>query len=92
MTIVVFLNESEIAELDRQLPQTKSNGGWQSLIVTIAQAVDRRTGRLVLSGLLLDRIARYAFKYRNGGWQSRLRRIFGRTLGPTLDSASQKAA
>jgi len=49
--------------------------------------------RLVLSGLLLDRIARYAFKYRNGGWQSRLRRIFGRTLGPTLDGrAGQKAA
>lgn len=88
----VFLNESEIAELDRQRPETKARGGWQSLIVTLAQSIDRSAGRLDLSPTMVDRIRRYAFQYRNGGWQARLRRIFGRTLGPNLDGHALRPA
>ena|ERR1051325_502517 len=85
IAMTIFLNRDEIAQLDRRRPETKSRGGWQLLIVTLSQSVDRSTGRLVLDGLTMDRIRKYAFEYRNGGWQARLRRVFGRTLGPNLD-------
>ena len=92
MNLIVQLNPSEIAELERQAPNTKANGGWQSLLVTLQCLVDRRTGRLVLNSRRLERIHRYAFNYRKGGWQRRLQRIFGRTLGPTLDGRQVKKA
>ena len=82
--MTVFLNTQEIAELDRQNPSTRSNGGFQGLIVSLAQRVDRATGRLNLTPKDLERITRYAFKYKRGGWQGRLERIFGRNLGPSL--------
>jgi len=92
MNLIVHLDASEIAELDRQAPCTKSNGGWQALLVTLQCLVERQTGRLVLTSTLLERIHRYAFNYRRGGWQARLQRIFGRTLGPTLDGRQLKKA
>lgn len=80
----VMLNAYELAELDLQNPATKGNGGWQRLIVGLQERVNRATGELMLSGKDIERIARYAFDYRRGGWQGRLMRIFGRTLGPNL--------
>ena len=90
--MTIFLNQFEIAELDRQRPETKSRGGWQLLIVTLAQSIDRSTGRLILDGVTLNRIRKYAFEYRNGGWQARLRRVFGRNLGPNLDGQTLRQA
>lgn len=80
----IKLNVVELAELDRQHPATEKNGGWQSLLVGLQRRVNRATGELVLTGRDLERIQRYAFDYTRGGWQNRLLRIFGRTLGPTL--------
>ncbi|MGE0393903.1 MAG: aspartyl-tRNA synthetase [Vicinamibacterales bacterium] len=80
----VKLNEKEVAELDRQNPSTKSNGGFQGLLVGLQSRVDRLTGILDLTGRDIERIQRYAFDYRRGGWQGRLLRIFGRNLGPSL--------
>ena len=80
----VFLSTIEIAELDRQRPSTRSDGGYQGMVVDFAFRVDRRTGRLLLTDRDLERIPRYAFDYRRGGWQTRLQRIFGRSLGPNL--------
>lgn len=90
--LTVFLDHSEIAELDRQRPDTRRRGGWQYLIVTLAQSVDRSTGRLTLDSVTLDRLHKYAFEYKDGGWQTRLRRIFGRTLGPNLDGTTLRPA
>ncbi len=92
MNLIVRLNPSEIAELDRQHPSTKAKGGWQGLLVNLQDMLDRKTGRLVLSVDALDRIRRCAFQYRRGGWQARLMRIFRRTLGPNLDGRSLKPA
>jgi hypothetical protein len=80
----IVLTTEELAELDRQNPATKGNGGWQRLIVGLQEKVNRFTRELVLDGRDLERIARYAFDYKRGGWQGRLTRIFGRTLGPNL--------
>jgi len=92
MDLIVRLNPSEIAELDRQAPNTKANGGWQNLLVTLQCLVDRQIGRLVLTSTLVERIQTYAFNYRKGGWQARLQRICGRTLGPNLDGNQLRPA
>ena len=89
MTIV--LNDQEIAELDRQPASTKNHGGFQGMLVGFQERVDRATGRITLSQRDLDRIATYAFKYQSGGWQRRLRRIFERTLGPSLGTVRPAA-
>ena len=88
--MIVYLNAQEIAELDRQKPATRSNGGFQAMLVSLQTRVDRVTGALNLTPSDLARIARYAFDYRSGGWQKRLLSIFWRTLGPTL--GRQRAA
>ena len=90
--MTVFLNTQEIAELDRQHPSTRANGGFQGLMVGLAQRVDRGTGALHLDARDLERIARYAFDYRRGGWQGRLQRIFGRSLGPGLGRRASRPA
>jgi hypothetical protein len=88
--MTVILNAEEIGELDRQNPATRGNGGFQAMLVTLQMRVNRATGAMTLEASDLARIARYAFDYRSGGWQQRLLRIFGRTLGPTL--GRQRAA
>lgn len=80
----VTLNKSEIADLMEQPRDTKDSGGFQSLLVSLQEKLNPGSGELTLSPSDLDRIPRYAFDYRNGGWQSRLVKIFGRVLGPNL--------
>jgi hypothetical protein len=82
--ITVNLSPKELAVLDRQAPSTKENGGWQALLVTLQERVNRGSGSITLHGSDLERIQRYAFDYGNGGWENRLREIFQRTLGPTF--------
>jgi hypothetical protein len=80
----VTLTAAEIAVLDRQDPSTASDGGYQSFLVDLARRVDKATGRLDLYPDDLERIPRYAFDYGQGGWEDRLKSIFGRELGPEL--------
>jgi hypothetical protein len=80
----VMLTPEEIAELDKQHPATASDGGYQSLLVSLQQRVDRSTGKLTLTADDLRRIPMYAFDYGNGGWEARLIAAFGRVLGPRL--------
>ncbi|MCA8949121.1 MAG: aspartyl-tRNA synthetase [Planctomycetes bacterium] len=84
MTRNVVLSPDEILILDRQDPETKKDGGYQSLLVRLQERVDRATGALALTDEDLERIPRYAFDYKNGGWEDRLRGIFRRHLGPRL--------
>jgi hypothetical protein len=80
----IYLNPSEIAELDKQDPATAGDGGWQSLMVSLQMRVDRTTGKLTLTTDDLRRIPQYAFDAGRGGWENRLKAAFGRTLGPSL--------
>ena len=80
----VTLNPGEIAELDRQDPDSASDGGFQALLVRLPGKVNRATGGIDPDEKDLSDIPRLAFDYRNGGWQNRLIAIFGRTLGATL--------
>jgi hypothetical protein len=83
----IVLNSVEIAELDKQDPATAGDGGFQGLMVSLQKRVNRVTGALKLTQDDLRRIPMYAFDYRNGGWEDRLIRAFGRTLGPRLGRA-----
>ena len=80
----VTLNSGEIALLDLQDPNTEHDGGFQQLLVDFRNSLDRNTGALALSDEHEEKIPRYAFDYKNGGWEDRLKRIFSRTLGPRL--------
>ena len=81
----LILNSSEMASLFQQSPDTEEDGGWQSLLVNLQRKCDRTTGAINVTALDRERIRRYAFRYGNGGWESRLVAIFGRRLGPKLD-------
>lgn len=80
----VCLTPAEIAEIDKQDPDTAGDGGFQSLMVSIQKRINRATGQLLLTTDDLERIPRYAFDYRKGGWEDRLIAAFGRVLGPKL--------
>jgi hypothetical protein len=78
------LNAGEAVLLHRQDPTTETAGGFQSLLVKLQRQHAGATGEIALDDSDLERIPRYAFDYGNGGWESRLVGIFGRSLGPTL--------
>jgi hypothetical protein len=80
----VILNGDEQNILNRQDPATESDGGFQRLMVTLQYSLDEKTGVIEIPDIVLERIPRYAFDYGNGGWESRLKGIFSRTLGETL--------
>ncbi|HKP02490.1 MAG TPA: hypothetical protein VJU77_03925 [Chthoniobacterales bacterium] len=80
----VTLTAAEIEILDRQDPMTERDGGFQKLLVDLQNAVNRETGALALTEEHEERIPRYGFDYKNGGWEDRLKAIFERTLGPEL--------
>ena len=80
----ISLTNAEIAELDRQNPATATDGGFQSLMVSLQRRVNRATNNLLLTNDDLRRIPKYAFDFGNRGWENRLIAAFGRVLGPKL--------
>lgn len=81
----ITLNEVEREILYRQDPSQKKKGGWQSLLVTLQELTNEATGEIILPPIIMEKISRYAFDYKQGGWEDRLKGIFERTLGPRLD-------
>jgi hypothetical protein len=80
----IKLTVGELAELRKQDPMSAQDGGFQNFLVQLQYRVDDNTGELELSAEDLEKIPRYAFDYKQGGWQNRLVSIFGRTLGARL--------
>lgn len=80
----VELTLDEIRELNRQDPDTRRDGGFQSFMVRLQGNVNPATHDIRLDDDDLDDIPRYAFDYKHGGWETRLLAIFSRTLGPKL--------
>ena len=74
----IVLNNDEIAELMRPIV---GQGGWQGLLERLQALLDHLRGEMNLSDEERGCICRYAFDYGNGGWENRLRLIFGRHLG-----------
>lgn len=80
----VTLTPSEITILFRQDPKTEKDGGYQKLLVSLEKRINRSTGEIDLTPDDLEKIPRYAFDYKIGGWEDRLVGIFSRVLGPKL--------
>ncbi|HEX2762799.1 MAG TPA: hypothetical protein VHM92_02985 [Allosphingosinicella sp.] len=80
----ITLNAAEMARLFQQDPDTRNDGGWQQLLVSLQNKTNRPTGELDLDQDDLEKIPRYAFDYKQGGWEDTLIAIFSRTLGPKL--------
>jgi len=78
------LNETEVEILFEQDPSTEKDGGWQGLLVRLQRSCDQSSGIIKVADKDLLRIPRYAFDMGQGGWQDKLVRIFGRTLGQRL--------
>jgi hypothetical protein len=82
---ILTLNDTELELLRRQDPSTEQDGGYQQLLVTLQGEIEEGTNKIFLTRPVRARIRRYAFQYRQGGWQGRLVGIFSRHLGPDLD-------
>jgi len=80
----VKLTIGELEELKKQAPSSASDGGYQNFLVKLQYRVDDESGELELDDEDMSKIHRYAFEYKNGGWQTRLKKIFSRTLGDDL--------
>lgn len=74
----IVLDNDDTAELMRPIV---GQGGWQRLLGQLQALLGQATGDMNLSDEERDCICRYAFDYGNGGWENRLRQIFGRHLG-----------
>src|SRR5437867_1557286 len=81
---IIVLNADEIAALDQQNPSTARDGGFQSFIVGLQHKLRRGTSEIILDDQDQENIAHYAFDFKQGGWQTRLVKIFGRELGSQL--------
>jgi hypothetical protein len=84
MMTTVTLNKYEMDVLFEQRPSTENDGGWQKLMIKLQRACDRTTGVIQIEADTLARISKYAFDMGHGGWEDRLIKVFGRTLGSSL--------
>lgn len=76
----IQLSEYDVIELNKQDPSTAGDGGYQALLVKLQGQVDPETNELSLDDTDAERIRRYGKQYGDGGWQSRLLRVFADKL------------
>jgi hypothetical protein len=81
----IKLTVGEIELLNDRVGRLAGRGGFQNLLLYVRYRLDEQTGEVELPDLLLERIYRYAFAYKNAYWRKTLRRFFRRTLGANLD-------
>jgi hypothetical protein len=77
----IKLTVGELAELNKQRPETAADGGFQNYLPQLQYRANEDSGELEIGAEDLEKIPRYAFEYKNGGWEDRLKKIFSRTLG-----------
>jgi hypothetical protein len=75
---IIKLSKEEFDALMLQDPTQKDKGGFQRFLVGLQSRVKKRTRTLELSEDDMNHILRYGKQPRKGGWQARIRKIFGR--------------
>lgn len=80
----IILTQDEMKLLLLQDPSTRQDGGFQNLLISLQERLNKTTGELTLEGSDLERIPKYAFTHPQNGWKDRLQGIFGRVLGSKL--------
>jgi hypothetical protein len=81
-TTVMELNSDEIAGL---MEPINGVGGWQSLFADLQRRFDKSKGEITLPSAVRARIHHYFNHYGSGGYQSRTKRVFKRTLPHLFD-------
>jgi predicted amidohydrolase YtcJ len=74
------LNQEEADELFRQHPATARDGGFQAFVVRLQGQYRKGTQEIGLDPDDMDKIREYAANSKQGGWQTRMLKIFGRVL------------
>lgn len=87
--MITKLTVGEIQELNKTDASHRGRGGFQSFIVSLQWRIKDNSGELDLDHEDLIKINRYA-GYTSGGYQTRLKKIFGRTLGKYLENLVRK--
>jgi hypothetical protein len=77
--MVLQLSANEIEALTDE-SVIRGTGGWQSLWLAMVRNFDKASGKIKLSPELRARIYHYYHDYGVGGWQSRTKNVFRRTL------------
>ena len=77
----VDLMDDELAEIDRQVNGT---GGFENFLRRLQKQVNHAAKTIKLSHDDLAAIPHFAFDYKEGGFEHRLRKVFERELGPNL--------
>ncbi len=77
----IDLSKNEVAEINRRV---NGSGGFETFLRKLQDQLNPATGAVKLSAEDLDYIPHAAFDYTDGGFESRLLKIFGRVLGPKL--------
>jgi hypothetical protein len=84
--IFITLDYQEYRNLiDPKWTRAKVPGGFQNLMKLCVLRTDRDTRIIRLTQDMMEKIHRYAFAYKRGGWENGLKAIFSRHLGPKLD-------
>jgi hypothetical protein len=74
----VKLSRQEMTELFRHDPASERRGGFQRFLIGLQSRANRVTGEMFLSEPEMAMILRHGRNPRRGGWQTSIRRIFGR--------------
>jgi hypothetical protein len=77
----VELGENQVAELHKTDPSDRHKGGFQAYMIELQERMTNQGIELEHEDLI--KINRYA-GYTSGGYQTRLKKIFGPTLGKYL--------
>ena len=78
--MTIYLNQEEMSSLFSQDSSTKSDGGFQNLLVRLQEKTNIFTGKIILSLEDIIDIFLYSSIYGSGGWENTLKQVFGRTL------------
>lgn len=73
----IKLNDAELFELKKTKIRDRSKGGFQTMMVDFRMRLSSPFPSLVLDSVDIEKIRRYA-AYDDGGYESRLKKIFGR--------------
>ena len=83
-SMLVTLNQAEIAELFKQDEAKRGGGGWQARIVKFQQRLNKTTGDLALTDDDVEWIKKYGSHPEDGSWQKWIKTAFEKHIGLTV--------
>ena len=71
--MLIKLNDEQKNELRKDI---SGNGGFQSLMIELQNKFDSSASVLIINNQeLLEKVIKYAYQYKSGGYQNRLKKI-----------------